>query len=101
VCYCIGLVLQHSEFKNFIKSSSTINKKLFEVFKLPNFRREVTSVISQYIEKKAGYPNYVVIFGQDIDLCVKYSKKTLMQISVAKIYNLTLFEVPYIAVNSM
>jgi len=43
----------------------------------------------------------VVIFGQDFDLAVKYSKKTLMQILVNKQFNLTLFEVPQIQLNSV
>ena len=45
--------------------------------------------------------NYVVIFGTEYDLHVKYAKTTMMQILVASTWTITMYEVPMIAINNM
>jgi hypothetical protein len=46
-------------------------------------------------------PHYIIIFGNEIDQTVKFSKYTLLQVKMTSSYLLTLFEVPYIAINSL
>lgn len=49
---------------------------------------------------KMNEPNYVVSLGNEYQLSVKYSKGTLLQLLIGKTYNLTMFNVPRIAINS-
>ena len=72
-----------------------------EIIKVSNFRKELINILSRQICCRAKMPHYVVIFGQDYDQTVKYSKGTLMQILINNQYQLTLFEVPHIAINSV
>ena len=81
VCYSISLLLATQEFKKILDSrdkKTSINKKIAEIFKMSLFRKELVNVITFQITKRAQLPHYVVIFGQDFDLCVKYSRSSLM-----------------------
>jgi hypothetical protein len=62
--------------------------------KKEEFRKEFVEFLTFQITVRAKLPHYVVLFGTEMDMQVKYSKKTLMQILVNKQFNLTLFEVP-------
>lgn len=57
--------------------------------------------LSVNLSRKSSLPNYVAVLGNDYELCIKYSKGSLLQILIAKTFNLTLFEVPRIAINSI
>ena len=78
-----------------------MTSKMKDIFKQPNFRKEVVSVVTRSLAIKAKLPNYVVVFGNDFELHIKYSKKSLMQVLVAGTWNITLFEVPKITLNFM
>lgn len=104
VCYSISLLLATAEYKKVLDSRdkrTSINKKIADIFKTSNFRKELVNVVTFQITKRAQLPHYVVIFGQDFDLCVKYSRSSLMQICISGSYNLTLFEIPYIQINTV
>lgn len=66
--------------------TKNITKKLDvcfgEILKDTNFRREVTSVLTRKLANTAKLPNFVVVFGTDFELHVKYSKTTLMQLLI-------------------
>jgi len=59
-------------------SSKSITTCLKDILKDPQYRREVTAVLTRKLANTAKIPNYVVIFGTDFDIHVKYSKTTLM-----------------------
>ena len=105
VCLCIGLVLKVSEYRTQLEAclgkSEKMQKKIAEIIKIPKFRQEVITIISLNLNRKMSMPNYVAIIGNDYELAVKYSKGTMMQILVVKTFNISLFEVPRIAINSL
>ena len=92
VCRCIGIVLNAPEYRNQLSQSrEKLSKKILDIFKTANFRKEVTTVLSLYLNRTAGLPNYVSILATDQCMSIKYSRGSLMQIVIAKTFNLTLF----------
>ncbi len=103
ICYSASLVLSDKQYKDILKKqkSSNINSKIAEFFKSDNLRKEFINVLTQQICIRADLPHYIIIFGNEIDQTVKFSKYTLLQVKITNPYLITLFEVPYIAINSL
>lgn len=70
------------------------------ILKDPVFRKDVTAVLTRKLAT-IKLANYIVIFGTDFDIHVKYAKYTMMQILVGGMWTITMFEVPMIAINTM
>lgn len=73
-------VLNNPHYKNILtkNNSKSITTSLKDILKDANYRRDVTAVLTKKLAQTAKIPNYVVIFGTDFDIHVKYSKTTLM-----------------------
>jgi hypothetical protein len=82
-------------------SKEKVDKVILEIMKTSNFRKELMIFLSVNISRKPSFPNYVAVLGNDYELCIKYSKGSLLQVLIAKTFNLTLFEVPRIAINTL
>ena len=79
VCKCIGIVLNAPEFRQKLTSTKEkLSKRILDIFKLGNFRKEVTTVLSLYLKRTAKLPNYVSIMGTEQCMSIKYSKGTLL-----------------------
>ena len=103
ICYSASLVLSDKQYKDILKKqkSNNINNKITEFFKSDNFRKEFVNVLTQQVCIRADLPHCIIIFGNEIDQTVKFSKYSLLQVKMTSSYLLTLFEVPYIAINSL
>jgi hypothetical protein len=60
------------------KNTKSITASLKDILKDPEYRRDVVAVLTRKLAITAKIPNYVVIFGSDYEVHVKYSKTTLM-----------------------
>lgn len=100
-CRSIALVAGNPKYRNILKNTDgKMATKFMDLFKLTSFRKEVVEVMTLLLNRRANLPNYVVALGHDFQLSVKYSKGSLMQLLIGKTYNMTLFQVPRIAINS-
>ena len=81
--------------------SKKIHATLLEIMKKSNFRQDLINVLTIQICIKAKMSSYVVLFGQDFHQSIKYQKGTLMQLTLAKLFNITIFEAPMFAVNTV
>ncbi|MFN9902663.1 MAG: hypothetical protein ACK55Z_28555, partial [bacterium] len=71
------------------QKSSNINSKIAELFKSDNLRKEFINVLTQQICIRADLPHYIIIFGNEIDQTVKFSKYTLLQVKITNPYLIT------------
>jgi len=77
---CASTVLKNKRYRVQLTnaSSKTITAKVKEIFKTPEYRKDLTDLISRSLIYSQGLSNFVVIVGNDYDCHVKYSKKSLM-----------------------
>ena len=102
VCHCAGMVMNQPEYRAILnKTKEKLTNKILDIFKIANYRKELVIVLSLYLSRSASLPNYVVVLGSDHELSVKYSRGSLIQILIAKTFNMTLFEVPRIAISTL
>lgn len=83
---CASTVLKNKRYRVQLTnaSSKTITAKVKEIFKTPEYRKDLTDLISRSLIYSQGLSNFVVIVGNDYDCHVKYSKKSLMQILLSE-----------------
>jgi hypothetical protein len=75
----LGVVLQNQRYRNVLKKSTkSVTTALKEILKDPQYRREVTAVLTRKLTANVRMANYVVLFGTEYDLHVKYAKTTMM-----------------------
>lgn len=102
VTQACGKVLNQREYRVVLTNAGNekgVISKIKDIMKLPFYRKDVVSYVTKSLAYKGKLPNYVVVFGNDYELHVKYKKQSLMQILIADTWNLTLFEVPRITLN--
>ena len=92
--------MNQAAYKELLVKAQNINQKMMEIFKIPAFRKELVNLITLVLNRRANLPNYVVVLGNDFECSIKYSKGSLMQIIIGN-FNVTLYEVPRIAINSL
>ena len=80
VCFSMGQVINRKKYKSQLTKShkKSINQQLIDLIKTSDFREEFVENLTFNLVRRAKYYHYVAIFGQDFDLAVKYSKKTLI-----------------------
>ena len=97
----VSVVAQNEKYKGvLLKTDKKLVHKFMDLFKLPMFRKEVVEVLTMMLNLKLIEPNYVVILGTEFQLSVKYSRGTLLQLLIGDTFNLTMFNVPRIAINT-
>lgn len=97
----VSVVAQNEKFRSvLLKTDKKLVNKFMDLFKLPMFRKELVEVLTMMLNLKLNEPNYVVVLGNDYQLSVKYSKGTLLQMLIGDTFNLSLFNVPRIAINT-
>lgn len=64
-----------------------------------NCRKEIVNLLSKQVNIRGKLPHYVILFGQDFDQAIKYSRGSLLQLLVCKKYGLTLYEIPSLAIS--
>ena len=63
VCYSFSIVLGIKEYREQIKEARNTTKKIMDIIKLSNFRKELITVLSRQICLRAAMPHYVILFG--------------------------------------
>lgn len=69
VVFAIGVVLNVKKYRLLLTNSNskTVTLKMKEIFKNPEFRKELASVVARSLAYKANLANYVVVIGNDYE----------------------------------
>lgn len=80
IYFSAGNVLGAPEYRKTLSKAKDkeMTNKITEIMDLDAFRKEFVHLLTMQVNFRAKMPHYVIIFGQDFNQAVKYSRGTLL-----------------------